>query len=242
MRPIARHVGTYTAEKMRAKHTPQSGYYTTIATKISRSDKQKLCNIAGGFGMSFYELLQALLLAIVRYFDQDSLISYESNTMLNAFATVMFSTAGSYSPLSIKGHERERIKNAILFVERPNNERPQMLAVSKNDDGDLMESYNFDTMLTDFMEAYDPELLKLLEDERKRLGYFSIGHALHELLLRRATPPADKMSDEINTMFQDVRIPSGQQINEDVRYKRKNNNYGQDYTTITKKQTFRADL
>lgn len=224
------------------KSESRNHYYTTIATKVSKADKAKLVSIADGFGLSFYELLQALLLAIVRYFDQDSLISYESNTMLNAFATVMFSNAGSYSPLSIRGHERERIKNAILFIERPNKEHPQMLAVSKNGNGDLLESYNFDTMLADFMEAYDPELLNLLEDERKRLGYFSIGHTLHELLLQRATPPADKMSEEINTMFQDVRITSGQQINEDVRYKRKNNNYGQDYTTITKKQTFRADL
>lgn len=227
---------------MKEKSESRNHYYTTIATKVSKADKAKLVSIADGFGLSFYELLQALLLAIVRYFDQDSSISYESNTMLNAFATVMFSIAGSYSPLSIKGHERERIKNAILFIERPNIERPQMLAVSKNGNGELMESYNFDTMLADFMEAYDPELLNVLKDERNRLGYFSIAHTLHELLLQRATPPADKMSEEINTMFQDVRITSGQQINEDVQYKHKHNNYGQEYTTITKKQTFRADL
>lgn len=227
---------------MSEEKEPRNRYYTTIATKIPRTDKQKLCTIADGFGLSFYELLQALLLAIVRYFDKDSLISYESNTMLNAFANVMFTNAGSYSPLSIKGHEREKIKNAILFVERPNTKRPQMLAVSKNAQGCLTESYNFDTMLADFMEAYDPELLELLEDERKRLGYFSIGHALHEILLKKSTPAADKMSEEVDAMFHDVRITSGQKVNDDVLYKRKRNNYGEDYTTVTRKQTFRADL
>lgn len=217
-------------------------YYTTIATKLSRADKAKLVSIADGFGMTFYELLQALLLAMVRYFDTDSLVTYDHNAMINAFSSTMFSLKDSYSPLSIRGHERERIKNAILFVERPNKKRPQMLAVSKDGNGNLMESYNFDTMLADFLESYDPELLKLLEDERQRLDYFSIGHTMHELLMQRATQPADKMSEEINTMFQDVRITSGQQINEDVYYKRKNNHYGQDYTTITKRQTFRADV
>lgn len=227
---------------MRAKHEIGKGYYTTIATKISRSDKQKLSSIADGFGLSFYELLQALLLAIVRYFDSDSIISYESNTMLNAFANVMFANAGSYSPLSIKGHERERIRNAILFVERPNTERPQMLAVSKNAQGCLTECYNFDTMLADFMEAYDPVILNLLKDECKQLGYFSIGHTLHELLLQRATPAADKMSEDVNAMFQDLRITTGQKVNNDILYKRKHNNYGEDCTTITRKPTFKADL
>ena len=40
----------------------------------------------------------------VRYFDNDTLISHESDTMLNAFSNVMLATAGSFSPLAIGGH------------------------------------------------------------------------------------------------------------------------------------------
>ena len=97
-------------------------------------------------------------------------------------------------------------------------------------------------MLADFMEAYDPEILNALKDEQKRLGYFSIGHTLHELVLQRATQPADMMSEEITGMFQDMRITSGQKTNEDIFYQQKQNRYGEDYSTVFKKQSYRADI
>lgn len=227
---------------MRAKHEDGNGNFTTIATKISLADKVKLNVIAESFGMTYYQLNQALLLAIVRYFDKDSAISYESNTMLNAFGNVILATNGSFCPLNRKGREQQQVKEALLLVERKANQRPQLLAVTKNDRNELTESYNLDKMLADFMEAYDPEILNALKDEQKRLGYFSIGHTLHELVLQRATQPADMMSEEITGMFQDMRITSGQKTNEDVFYQQKQNRYGEDYSTVFKKQSYRADL
>ena len=50
----------------------------------------------------------------------------------------------------------------------------------------------------------------------------------------------DIMRADIAEMFADARIATGQQINEDTYYRRKNN-VG-DYTTITEKKTCRADL
>ena len=226
---------------MRAKHDAKQGYYTTIATKISRTDKQKLCDIADGFQMSFYELLQSLLLAIVRYFDKDSLISDESNTMLNAFANVMLATAGSFSPLAIGGHQRQAVKSAILFVQRKDGQQPQTIAIGRDRQGRLTETYNTDKMLADYLQATDPDILRVLEDERKRLGLFSIAHALHQLIMQRRTPPADRISEEINALFDDIRIPSGQKTNNDVYYKAKYNRG--DYTQVTPHApTYRTDL
>lgn len=226
---------------MRAKHDAGQGYYTTIATKISRTDKQKLCTIANGFQMSFYELLQSLLLAIVRYFDRDSLISHESDAMLNAFCNVMFATAGSFSPLAIGGHQRQSVKGAILFVQRKDGQQPQTIAIGKDERGRLTETYNTDKMLADYLKATDPETLRVLEDERKRMELFSIGHTLHQLVMQSQAQPADRMGEEIRAMFDDVRIPSGQAINEDIHYRRKHNKG--DYTQITPhRQIYRADL
>jgi len=226
---------------MRAKHDAGQGYYTTIATKISLTDKQKLCAIANGFQMSFYELLQSLLLAIVRYFDTDTLISHESDTMLNAFANVMFATAGSFSPLAIKGHQQQSVKSAILFVQRKDGQQPQTIAIGKDGQGRLTETYNTDKMLADYLQATDPEILKVLEDERKRMELFSIGHTLHELILQASTEPKETIGEEINALFDDIRIPSGQATNKDVHYKGKYNRG--DYTQVTPhRQTYRADL
>lgn len=226
---------------MRAKHNSGQGYYTTIATKISHTDKQKLCVIANEFKMSFYELLQSLLLAIVRYFDTGTTISREHDAMLNAFFNVMFANADSFCPLAIKSHQQQSVKSAILFVQRKDDQRPQAVAIDKDDQGRLTETYNTDKMLADYLQATDPELLKVLEDERKRMELFSIGHTLHQLIMSCRTQPTETMSEEINAMFGDVRIPSGQATNEDVYYKGKYNRG--DYTQVTPhRQTYRADL
>lgn len=201
----------------KAKHEAQNGYYTTIATKISHADKAKLMNIANGFNMTFYELLQALLLALVRYFDTGSLVTYHHNAMINAFANTMFSLNDSYSPLSIKGHDKRSISRAILFVKQEHRQQPQMMAVSKDNSGNLIETYNFDTMLSDFMGAFDNEVLQALQCERKKQGYFSLAHTLHDMILEKV-PQQDSMAEEIAEMFTDIRIATGEKINDEVFY------------------------
>lgn len=226
----------------RAKQKEGKGYYLHVGTKITYSDRDKLDVIAKGMGMTLYQLLQALMLAMVRYFDAGSLITYEHNVMLNAFANTLFSLKDSYSPLSLNGHGKRTVNHAILLVEQPPMKQPQLMAVSKDQYGNLIESYNFDTMLSDFMGALDPEALQAITREQKKQGYFSIAHTLHELILQRAEKPADIMSQEIADMFTDARTTTGEQVNEDVHYNRKYNK-GDDYTAPTPhKRRVRADL
>lgn len=217
---------------MREKSETRNHYYTTIATKVSKADKAKLVSIADGFGMTFYELLQALLLAMVRYFDTGSLVTYDHNAMINAFANTMFALKDSYSPLSIRGHEKRTISRAFLLVEQRPHKQPQLLAVNKDQCGNLIESYNYDTMLSDFMGALDPEALQALNREQQKQGYFSITHTLHELLMQHAPAPSDTMREEIAELFTDERTTTGEQVNNDTHYKRKNN-IGDGYTTPT---------
>jgi len=226
----------------RAKQKEGKGYYLHVGTKITYSDRDKLDVIAKGMGMTLYQLLQALMLAMVRYFDAGSLITYEHNAMMNAFANTLFSLKDSYSPLSLNGHGKRTVNHAILLVEQPPMKQPQLMAVSKDQYGNLIESYNFDTMLSDFMGALDPEALQAITREQKKQGYFSIAHTLHELILQRAEKPADIMSQEIADMFTDARTTTGEQVNEDVHYNRKYNK-GDDYTAPTPhKRRARADL
>ena len=207
-------------------------YYTTIATKISLADKARLVSIADVFGMTFYELLQALLLALVRYFDKGSNVTYNHKAMMEAFSNTIFALKESYSPLSIKGHESRKIGSAILLIEQRPHKQAQLLAVSKDSHGNLIESYNYDTMLSAFMGALDPEALQALTREQREQGYFSIAHTLHELVLQHTPAPADSMSDEIAGLFKDERTASGEQVNSDIHYKGKHN-IGDEYTAPT---------
>lgn len=225
----------------RAKHEDQNGYYTTIATKISLADKVRLSRIAESFGMTFYNMLQGLLLLICRMADKGSAVTYEHQIMLQAFLDMMSQAQGTFSPLAISGHEQQRVCNAILFMKRKPDQRPQLMEIHQTECGSMMESYNHDTMLTAFLNCLDPFGLQRLQDEAKRMGYSSISQTLHEILMKRTAPREDTIGEEVREMFEDVRIVTGQQINNDIYFKQKPNRG--DYTTITpRKKRYRADL
>lgn len=213
----------------------------TIASKVTKDEKAKIKTIADAFGMSFYELLQSLLLALLRYFDSDSLVTYDHNCMMNAFANTMYAMKDSYSPFGNRERDKRIIKSAILFVEESPKKSPQLLSVVRNADGKLMESWNFDKMVADFLRCVDPDCLNRLEAMKTELGYFSITHTLHEIIMQRTSSDGGMKAD-IKDMFSDMRIPSGQAVNEDVKYKRGYRQNVDEYTTIQQRQTFRADL
>lgn len=215
--------------------------FVTIASKVSKEDKEKIKIIADAFGMTFYELLQSLLLALLRYFDSGSLVTYDHNCMMNALANTMYALKGSFSPLRKKGRDNRVMKGAIIFVEDSPNNRPQLLSVSKNENGLMMESLNFDKMVSDFLNCIDPDAFQRLEFQKKELGYFSITHTLHEIIMQR-TNSEDGMKAEIKELFADNRIRSGQTINEDIHYKRGYRQNVDEYTTIQPNTTYRADL
>lgn len=227
---------------MKAKHDAANGSFTTIATKISLADKVRLWRIAEGFGMTLYEMMQGLLVAMARYFDKGSIVTDEGNTMLNAFGNVIFASKGSFSPMALKDRPRQRVCSAILFLQRKDKQRPQLMEAHTDSQGNIIESYNYDTMLSAFLNCLDPDALQRLKDEAQQQGYFSITYTLHELIMQRtANIKADTISAEVREMCADERIPTGQRTNKDTHYKRKPNR-GDDYTTITPRKTYRADL
>ena len=215
--------------------------FVSIATKVSKNDKAKIETIANKFGMSIYELLQSLLLGMLRYFDIDRHSTYEHNCMMDALFIVIRSLRDSYSPIRLKNKDRRKLKSAILFIEDSPKNRPQLISVRMNGNKQMMESLNYDKMISDFLGCIDPESVQKLDSLRKELGYFSITHTLHEII-RQRTSPIDENVEYINEMFKDTRIPSGQSINDDIMYKRGKRQSVDEYTTITKDQTFRADI
>ena len=217
------------------------GSFTTIATKISKEEKVRLGKVASAFNMSMYELLQSLLLALLRYFDSGRLITYEHNCMMNALANTIYSLVGSFNPLGTKNHNNRNIMSAIAFISESSKKKPQLLYINKDHNGQMIETYNFDKMVSDFLKCIDPDVLVRLESMKKTLGYFSITHTLHELIMQR-TCATDDIKTDVGAIFQDIRIPSGQTINDNIYYKRGYRKNLDEYTTITKNKTYRADL
>ena len=70
----------------------KGNHMVTIASKVTIRDKEKIRAVAGAFGLTFYELQQSLLLAFLRYFDSDNVVTYDHNCMMNAFANTMYTS------------------------------------------------------------------------------------------------------------------------------------------------------
>ena len=192
--------------------------------------------------MTLYELLQALLLGMARYFDKGSTVTYEGNSLLNAIGNVIFDTKDSFSPMALKGRQQQRVCSAILFLQRKAGQRPQLMETQIDGQGNIVESYNYDSMLSAFLNSLDPDVMERLKVEAERKKYFSITQALHEIIMKRTDiTMEDTISAEVRELFDDVRIPTGQMTNQEIYYRGKHNR-GEDYTTITKRKTYRADI
>lgn len=180
----------------------EAGHHVSIATKISPEYVDKLKFVAKSFDMSPYELLQCLLYSFLRYFDSSSGMTHEHSSMLFVFTNTLLSLKNSHNPLSIKNIKEEKINKGIFFIETPGGQ-PQLLSVSMDKYGNLEESFNIEKIISDVLNIEDPKLLQVLEDERERMGFFSICQTLHHLVIQASTPPSDKVAEEVSSLFKD---------------------------------------
>ena len=208
-----------------------------VLTKVPISIRGKISAIADRFSLTFYGLLQAVLKSFTHYLDSD--ITDEHATILDAFGYMLMSQRDSFNPLALKGKTIERIDKAIIFDS--GSSRPQVLAIAKDSEGRTTESYNLDAMLADYLRATDPALLRALKAEKMRQHDFSLSKTLRRLVMQRRTPQADQIREDVKSLFEDVRIDSGQRINEGVFYRHKHNRG--DYIVLTPTNpTLHADL
>ena len=210
--------------------------FTTVATKLSKADKAKLYLIADEMGLTFYQLIQGMFLCLLRYFDKDTPISYEHNILLNAFGNIFLSfDKDTFCPISRIGTSKDFITKAIVFCKRESKKGEQLLMLTKNDEGQLLENFNLDTMLENLLLFIDKDLLKALQREKQVRGYFSLSQTLHDIVLEKSASAKDENKEEIEMMFDDVRTSLGEEINEDVYYKRILNKKidGIEHTNIT---------
>lgn len=208
----------------------QKGKVQVIATKVTIETKQKLQMIAQAFGMSLFQLLQAFVLLCVRLCDQPSLLSDEHEKMLTSFLCTIKATRGSFNPILYSGSKSRNVKSALLFVDSPSAMRPQLLRVTDRN-GLLCEDYNLDAMLMEFLKASDPLLLEELKREKKKRSQISLFDTLREILMESQQTEEDRIKADIEELFSDIRINTGDMVNEETFYKKKHNRG--DYTAIT---------
>lgn len=201
------------------------GKFHAIGTKVKPSDKIKLDVIANKFGMTLYELFQALLLMLVRYLDCMSSASVEHEQIIKAFFNTVTTIQKGFNPMAMI-NKSQKVKSAILFLEQRKKDGLQPIFVCVNKNGELEESYNIDFMLNSLLASIDPQLLEVLQSEKEVQGYFSLTNALQEIVVNKSDKIMHEeinklFSDEVEEIFSDLSIETCEEAKDDVYYKRK---------------------
>lgn len=212
--------------------------FIPIATKVPSQFLEKIQNISQKLGLSKYQLLQSMIYSLIRFFDCPTQINDEMYRLIEAYFDAFKSLRNSYNPLL--GNEKKlKIRKAILFMGEEKN--AQLIEISIDKDGKMMESYNIDTILENILNAMNPNIVRILSKEKNKENHISILMALKDLVMNSTTNnPTVSLEEEVKTLFDDVRITTGEKINDRVYYKRKNNM--KEVPIIEKKKHIRADI
>lgn len=198
----------------------------TIATKISKDNKEKLRCIAAVFGMNIYQLLQSVILLLLRNFDKQSDVSDEHETLIYSYLSLIASTNKCF----MSNRNNNTIKKAIFFVVKNKDNSPQMISIGVNKNGKLTESYNYNEILSDVLSSIDTRLIEDLTDENRINRNLNIVDTLRNMVLSKRPTIEQRMheeianlfKDEIEEMFDDMAPETFEEIN-DVFYRRKHN-------------------
>lgn len=210
------------------KRRIQGKDFVSVATKVPMNVFNKLEIMCSHLGIdSKYQLMQQLILALLKAFDSYSSISEEHEVLVRSFLTEMATQKGSFSPIQIKGIDLCKAAKAIFFVNRKKGERPQMICVSIDEKGNVNESYNTNTILIEVLSSLDPEMLNVLKDEQQSSGCTSVIDALRNIIDTNR-PPEQRLhseidelfSEEVAELFADFTVETFEEIT-DVHYRRK---------------------
>lgn len=196
-----------------------------VSSKITANGKLKLQTISREFKFSFYKLLQSLLLAMIRYYTTDMAVSDEYLIMIEAFNNAIELASKSFNPIGTnKRHRDITIAKCLLFLQE--EEGIEHIVEIENKNGELREETDTDKILWNFLGTIIPEFKKKISKED---ALKNISKDLCKVFIQ---PAKDYIKEEVESMFMDIRIPTGQKINDGIYYKRKKNNGGLEaYTT-----------
>ena len=213
--------------------------YFTLCTKITVETRLALIRIAERWETNLYHLQQALLLAFARTCEPAEMCT-QHKTMTKAFLTTISTTFDSFDPLSNIRASQERADRALLFLHASPTLRPQLLSVARREDGAFVESHDHDEMFLAFLTATDPQAAHALQQESLAVQRSPLAH-LRDIIMKSRLSFDEQLKADIDELFNDIRIPSGDAINDSVFYKRRHRK-GDYFSIIEIRPTLHADL
>lgn len=200
-----------------------------ISIKLTHSERNKIIEIAESMGLTPFRLLNVLLSEFINYFDENAIIDNRENTLLNCLYDDNFFSKDTFNLYCSNVTNNLFASEALIFADKPEEKgkiytRSQAILINQNGESYIGSSY-YDNMLELLLSAIAPETNDGLQKKMKKLGCKSIFDTM-KLLVDQSyfcPPKPDIIHEEIEELFSDIRIESGEKVNNDDVFYRKRN-------------------
>ena len=174
-----------------------------LNTKVNARAYVQLLAIAKAANITIYNLLQVILDAFLKTFATDDVQSDYVKKVVRDFLDVQKAKDGFCLCAPQTTKNELQASKCLVFVEKKDKKLPEVLLVRSGAD-DLTLIGNEDAILTEFLQAFSPSTLSLLErikdEEKQRTLTGALKYAVAE-----ATPHAETISDEVRSLFAENR-------------------------------------
>ena len=196
--------------------------FNVIGTKISPHAFEQINAIASRAHVSVYSLLQVVIDCYIKVFCCSEPISDYMREVLYKFTDFDRAKKG----FSFVSHTLRNLSmsKCLAIVSAPKKEIPEIVLLEKEGEN-ITENRNSDQILTEFLQAFSPKVLRGLQTIMRKEKAHNLADALI-YAVNEAIAPEETLHDEINALFLDnERAENGKCATDYRGYKSTRNNY-----------------
>ena len=196
--------------------------FNVIGTKISPHAFEQINAIASRAHVSVYSLLQVVIDCYIKVFCCSEPISDYMREVLYKFTDFDRAKRGfSFVSATLRNLSMSK---CLAIVSAPKKEIPEIVLLEKEGEN-ITENRNSDQILTEFLQAFSPKVLRGLQTIMRKEKAHNLADALI-YAVNEAIAPEETLHDEINALFLDnERAENGKCATDYRGYKSTRNNY-----------------
>ena len=174
--------------------------YKMIATRINPKSFAQLQAIAERANLKVYYILQVVIDCIIKVFSYSESISNETQEILYKFCDLDRAKKGfSFTGIDLQNLE---FSKCLAIISKKGKDIPGIIELEK-DGENITENRNTDDILTTFLQAFSPKILRGLQEIKETDKMHNLTDALY-FAINNSKVLKDPLHDEILELFNDA--------------------------------------
>lgn len=181
-------MGTHTKDKI-------------VSSKVNLQTYAQILKIARGAKISIYNIVQTIVGCIVKVFCEREPMSDEVREVFYKFVDLDRAKNG-FSLAAPILHDLQMTK-CLAIISMKKKEIPEIVLLEK-DGEQITENKNNDEILTVFLQAFSPKILRGLQKIMQQENFHNLTDALFFAIHETAVDPGDVLHDEVLQIFEET--------------------------------------